>query len=294
MKKLLTITLLLLGSTLFAKINAIVSIAPEASFVHTIGGDKVEVEVMVKPGNSPHTYEPKASQMRLISEADIYFAIGVEFERAWLPRFKAQNNDMEIIDVTTGINKLPMSAEHHHESEHENQKSKDKNHNEEGEHLDPHVWLAPSNVKIIAKNIYNALNVKDPKNSTVYKVGYQKLLKEIEATDREIKAILSSVKAGTKFMVFHPSWGYFAKEYNLVQIPIEVEGKEPKPKQLAKLIQEAKAQQIEAIFTAPEFSDAIAKEIARELGVPVVKISPLAENWSENLIKLAKAIAHKK
>ena len=287
MKKLLTITLLLLGSTLFAKINAIVSIAPEASFVHTIGGDKVEVEVMVKPGNSPHTYEPKASQMRVVSEANIYFAIGVEFERAWLPRFKAQNNDMEIIDVTTGINKLPMSAEHHHES-------KDKNHNEEGEHLDPHVWLAPSNVKIIAKNIYTALIAKDPKNSDVYREGYQKLLKEIEATDKEIKAILSSVKAGTKFMVFHPSWGYFAKEYNLIQIPIEIEGKEPKPKQLAILIQEAKAQQIQTIFTAPEFSDAIAKEIARELGVPVVKISPLATNWSENLIKLAKAIAYKK
>ncbi len=293
MKKLLTITLLFLSGTLFAKVSTIASIAPEATFAKTIGGDKIDLQTMVEAGNSPHTYEPKPSQMRVVSSADIYFAIGVEFERAWLPRFKAQNSKMEIVDVTKGIKKLPMSAHHHHEEEHEHHDDKGKEHNEE-EHLDPHVWLAPSNVKVIAKNITNALVAKDPKNSDAYKAGYQKLLEEIEATDQEIKTILSSVKPGTKFMVFHPSWGYFAKEYNLVQIPIEIEGKEPKPRELVKLIQEAKKESIQAIFTAPEFSDAIAKEIAKELGIPVMKISPLAANWSQNLLQLAKAIAHKK
>ncbi len=292
MKKLL-LTLLLLASLLFAKVNTVVSIAPEATFVNTIGGDNVAVQTMVQPGNSPHTYEPKPSQMRAISNADLYFAIGVEFEKAWLPRFKAQNSKMEIIDVTAGIRKLPMVAAHRHKGEHEHHTNED-THHREPEHLDPHVWLAPSNLKIIAKNIYTALSAKDPKKSNAYKEGYQKFLAKIEETDKEIKKILSGVKPGTKFMVFHPSWGYFAKEYNLVQIPIEIEGKNPKPKQLAKLIQEAKEQHIQAIFAAPEFSDAIAKAVAQELYIPVVKISPLAPNWSENLIQLAKAIAHKK
>ena len=290
MKKLF-LTTLLFSCSLFAQLNTIVSIAPEATFTKTIGGDKIELHTMVQAGNSPHTYEPKPSQMRAVSSADIYFAIGVEFERAWLPRFKAQNSKMEIVDVTKGIKKLPMSAHHHHEKEHHD--DKDKEHNQE-EHLDPHVWLAPSNVKVIATNIYNALVAKDPKNSDHYRLGYEKLLKEIEATDRKIKTILSSIKPGTKFMVFHPSWGYFAKEYNLVQIPIELEGKEPKPRELVRLIQEAKAEHIQAIFTAPEFSDKIAKEIAKELKIPVIKITPLAANWSQNLLQLAKAIAHKK
>ena len=289
----IVLILLLLAGLLFAKVNTVVSIAPEATFVNTIGGDNVAVQTMVQPGNSPHTYEPKPSQMRAISDADLYFAIGVEFEKAWLPRFKAQNSKMEIIDVTAGIQKLPMVAAHRHKEGHEHHKNEDTHHQEQ-QHLDPHVWLSPSNLKIIAQNIYRALSAKDPKKSTAYKEGYKKFLAKVEETDKEIKKILNGVQPGTKFMVFHPSWGYFAKEYNLVQIPIEIEGKNPKPKQLAKLIQEAKEQHIQAIFTAPEFSDAIAKAIAQELHIPVIKISPLAPNWSKNLIKLAKAIAHKK
>jgi zinc transport system substrate-binding protein len=92
-------------------------------------------------------------------------------------------------------------------------------------------------------------------------------------------------------MVFHPSWGYFAKAYNLEQIAVEVEGKSPKPRELVTLIKEAKEEKVNAIFTQPEFSDSSAKIIANELHIPVVKISPMAPNWSENLINMAKTIA---
>jgi zinc transport system substrate-binding protein len=93
-------------------------------------------------------------------------------------------------------------------------------------------------------------------------------------------------------MVFHPSWGYFDKEYNLTQLAIEVEGKEPKPKVLQKIIDEAKEQNVKAIFTQTEFSDKSAKAIANELKIKVLKETPLAKDWSENLIKMANAIAN--
>lgn len=94
-------------------------------------------------------------------------------------------------------------------------------------------------------------------------------------------------------MVFHPAWGYFARDYNLKQIAIEAGGKNPKVKQLINLIKEAKEERVKAVFTAPEFSQNVAKQIAKEVGVPVVAVSPLNPKWSQNLIGLAKAIANR-
>ena len=279
MKK-ITLIFLLLSTYIFSNMNAVVSILPEQTFVKAIAGDKVNVSVMVQPGNSPHTYEPKPSQMIEITKADLYFAIDVEFEQVWLPKFKDLNPNMQIIDLADNIVKIHM-----HETEHDG-------HDHEGS--DPHIWTAPSNVKIISENIYAALVKKDPANTEYYKRNLEIFMASIDETDRQISQILSSLGDTRSFMVFHPSWGYFAKAYNLNQIAVEVEGKEPKPKALIHLLKEAKKEKVKAIFTQPEFSDTIAKIIAKELQIPVVKVSPLAPNWSENLISIANTIAGKK
>lgn len=282
------ITLLLLLSTtyIFSNINAIVSILPQKTFLKAIGGDKVNVVLMVQPGNSPHNYEPKPSQMIEITKADLYFSIDVEFEHVWLPKFKNLNSNMQIVDLTDKITKTRMTtqANEEHHNEHE--------HGHEGE--DPHIWTSPANVKIIAENIYQALSAADTENTNYYKQNLNTFLKKVETTDTQIKQILSSLKDQRRFMVFHPSWGYFAKAYDLEQIAVEVEGKEPKPKELIHLLNEAKEEKVKAIFTQPEFSDTVAKIIAKELQIPVVKVSPLAPNWSENLINIANTIAGNK
>ncbi|GIU00005.1 cation ABC transporter substrate-binding protein [Sulfurovum sp. TSL6] len=285
------ITLLFLLSTtyIFSNINAVVSILPVQTFVKAIGGDKVDVSLMVQPGNSPHTYEPKPSQMVEISKADLYFAIDVEFEDVWLPKFQNLNPQMQVIDLADNIKKIEMHKhqcdEEEHHSEHEEK------HDHEGE--DPHIWTAPANVKSIAQNIYNALKKEDPENKNYYKKNLDLFVASIDETDRQIIHLLSSLEDTRKFMVFHPSWGYFAQAYNLEQIAVEVEGKEPKPKELIHLLKEAKEEKVKAIFTQPEFSDTVAQIIAKELQIPVVKVSPLAPNWSENLISIAKVIAGK-
>ncbi len=278
-------------STVTAKINCVASILPEKTFIEAIGGDKVHTMVMVPRGSEPHTYEPKPSQMKEIAKAQLFLTLGVPFENSWLPKLKNQNRKMEVINVGKGVEKIAMT-EHHHEGE---SKHKEEKHEEEHHHggLDPHIWTSPENIKIIAKNIYTALAAKDKVNSNYYKSNYEKFLAKIDATDKEIKKILSTLPKGTKFMVFHPAWGYFAKEYGLEQVAIEAGGKEPKPKQLMHLVDEAKEEKVTAIFTEPEFSQKAAKVIAKEAGVPVVAVSPLNPDWSQNLIGLAKAIANK-
>ncbi|PHS40673.1 MAG: zinc ABC transporter substrate-binding protein [Sulfurovum sp.] len=279
------ITLIFLLSTtyIFSNMNAVVSILPQQTFVKAIGGDKVNVSLMVQPGNSPHTYEPKPSQMIEISKADLYFAIDVEFEQVWLPKFKSLNPKMQIIDLADNITKIQMK--------HACEEGSHDEHAHEG--ADPHIWTSPANVKIIAQNIYTALIENDPDNTEYYKRNFDSFLASIDETDKQVSDILSSLTDARRFMVFHPSWGYFAKAYNLEQIAVEVEGKETKPKALIHLLKEAKEKKVTAIFTQPEFSDTVAKIIAKELQIPVVKVSPLAPNWSENLIKIANTIAGK-
>jgi len=263
---------------LHASLNIISSILPEQALIQAIGGDKVSVSLMVKPGNSPHTYEPKPSQMREVSHADLYLAIGVEFEEVWLPRFRAQNRQMRVIDISRGVKKLSISG----------------GEEKEGEHHDPHIWTSPANVKILAKQILSALLEADAAHQDYYQNNYSALIQKVEKTDREITQLLQNLPVEKKaFIVFHPSWGYFADAYGLTQIPLEIDGKAPKPRAIQKLITQARKQHIHTILTSPEFSDAVAKQIAETLQANVLKISPLDANWSQNLIRLAKEIADK-
>ena len=308
----LLIPFILLVNFVYAQTNIVVSILPQQTFVEKIGADKVNVVTMVTPGSNPHSYEPKPSQMVHISKADIYFPIGFGFEDTWLEKFANQNKDMKFIEMTKDIQRIMMKKHNHHHGEehaehdsHKHKKHDDHAHHDEhekhSEHKeeviykeDPHTWTSPKNVKVMARNIYDTLVQIDFSNKDYYLNNYNKFIDEINQTDKEIKKIFSKIPKDSKFMVFHPAWGYFAKDYNLVQFPIEVEGKEPKPKMLQRIIEEAKKENIKAIFTQSEFSDKSAKVIADELNIKVIKETPLATNWSENLIHVANTIANNK
>jgi zinc transport system substrate-binding protein len=278
MKKSLFIILSLLVTVpTFAKLRVVVSIQPQLEFLSKIGGDKIESSLMVLAGNSPHTYEPKPSQMRDISRANLYLSMDVEFEKIWLEKFKNQNQKLIVKNIAKDINKTAMETHHQ------------KNKNEIAR--DPHIWVNPINVKKIAKNIFKALSSVDVNNSSYYKKRLDLYLRELDSLDKEIKTILQNTPKETKFMVFHPAWGYFATRYNLVQLTIEVEGKKPKPRQLVSIIKEAKREKVKAIFTQPEFSDMVAKTMANALDIEVIKTSPLAKNWADNLKSLATSIA---
>jgi zinc transport system substrate-binding protein len=268
-----------------AATKVFVSIAPQKYFVQKIGGDLVSVAVLVPAGADPHTYEPKPKQMAELSKCAVYFAVGIDFEKAWLPRIAGTNPKMRIVHTDDGIKKIIMT-DHHRDKKSRHGYTGTGHHHHEGTQ-DPHVWLSPALVKIQAEHILHALIDIDPNNQMRYKNNYSAFLKEIDILDAELKNLFAGRK-GDRFMVFHPSWGYFAKEYELEQVPIEIEGKAPKPAQLTTLIRHAREHGIRVVFVQPQFSAKSAEMISREIGGHVVHVDPLAENWAGNLREVAR------
>jgi zinc transport system substrate-binding protein len=267
------------GQAGHGRLNVVVSIVPQKYFVERIGGDRVGVSVMVEPGASPTTYEPKPEQLRALSGAAAYFSIGVPFENAWLDKIAAANEAIVMIDTIADIERMPMKAHHHDDDE------------GEGEHAegapDPHVWLSPALVKVQSRSIYQALAELDPVHEAAYRANLDAFLADVDALEAEIEDTLSGLPS-TKFMVFHPAWGYFARDFGLEQIPVEVGGQEPSAQELARLIEEARKENIRVVFAQPEFSTQDAETIAQEIGGEVLLISPLAPDWLENM----RAVAH--
>lgn len=262
-----------------AAIRAFVSIAPQRYFVQKIGGPLVDVSILVPPGADPHTYEPKPQQMAALAGSVLYFAQGIDFERVWLPRIAGANPKLKIIHTDAGIEKIIMA-------DHADAPALSSRRNRPGDHHggapDPHLWLSPPLVKRQAERIAEALGAADPPNRHRYAAGYAAFAAEIAALDGELRALLAG-RRGEPFLVLHPSWGYFAQAYGLVQVPIASEGKDPKPAQLQRLIGQARRGGIKRVFVQPQFPAKSAAMVAREIGGTVIFVDPLAEDWAANL-----------
>ena len=256
------------GSQTGEGLTVVTTVPPMKWLVEQVGGDSVEAIVMVEPGEDPHTYEPSPDELRLMSEADAYVEIRLEFEDVWLPRFAAANPEMVIIDAATGVE--PLIETHDHT---------------EG---DPHIWTSPTDMKLMAATIADRFATLDPDNAARYEENLSALTGEIDILDDEISSSLASADSRT-FMVFHPAWGYFARDYELEQVPIEVGGQEPSAAELADLIDLAIAENITAIFVQPSTSTRTASVIAEQINAEIVVIDPLAEEWLENMYAVTEA-----
>ena len=248
-----------------SKIRVIVTIPPQAEFVERVGGERVQVTVMVPPGFSPHTYEPKPSQLKEVEEAEIYFAMGsgIDFEITWLSKLREINEAMLVVNCSEGIQIIDR---------------------------DPHVWLSPRNAKIIVNNVYKTLVQVDPANKQYYHENLEAYLQELDDLDGEIKTLFSNV-TNRIFIVYHPSWGYFARDYGLIQISIEREGKEPTAASIAALIEQAKRLNIKVVVVSPQFNVKSAEVIADEIGGKIIFADPLAKDYISNLRSVASKLS---
>jgi zinc transport system substrate-binding protein len=273
------------GTAAEDRLPVFVSILPQQYVVQQIGGAHVDAQVMVSPGASPATYEPKPRQMTALAGARLYFSIGVAFESVWLDKIMVANPAMTLVRTDAGIRKMPMATHHHGEEAHH---EGEENHGEPAHDgiRDPHIWLSPPLVRQQAGTILNALTAADPSHSKDYETNYQHFVAAIDDLDRDLKTLFSG-KEGLPFMVFHPAWGYFAQAYGLKQVPIEIEGKDPKPAQLRVMIENARTQGIRVVFVQPQFSVKRAELVAREIGGEVVFADPLALDWLANLRAVA-------
>ncbi len=254
-----------------------VSIAPQQYFVQQIGKDLVDVQVLVEPGADPHTYEPKPQQMVALSKAVLYFAIGIEFETAKLEKITAVNPRLRVVHTDLGIMKQPMAMHGHHDE----QEVQGEERHHQGS-LDPHIWLSPPLVMLQARSILKALQEVDPAHRAAYEANYRAFILDLVDLDAHLRTRFDQLK-GSSFMVFHPSWGTFAQTYGLKQVPIEIEGKSPKPAQLKQLIEQARSNGIKVVFVQPQFSSKSAEQIAKAIDGSVVVVDPLAQDWATNL-----------
>ena len=261
-----------------------VSILPQAYFVERIGGDFVSVNVMVGPGEEAHTYEPTPEQMKDLTNSKAFFTIGVEYEDTWLPRFEEINPNLLVVDSSAGITRIEMTGNEEHGVD---ETEEDHDHTSG---LDPHVWLSPANGKLIAANILATLSELDPEHAAIFQTNTESLIADIDRLDASIKETFSGIEQRT-FMVFHPAWGYFAHDYGLEQIPVQVEGQDPSASEVADLIMTAREHNIKVIFVQPSFSQEDAKAIAQEIDGEIAIVDPLAEDWLSNLQIVADAFA---
>lgn len=258
-----------------AKIQVVVSILPQAYFVERVGGKRVDVSVMVGSGQSHEAYEPRPKQMAQLGQAEIYFKIGLPFEEVWLPRISRANSNLKVVDTRQGIQLLPMRI----------MKGNDLVHAGAGHahgSLDPHIWTSLRLVKIQAENIFTGLVKQDPASESYYHANLDKFQTDLDKLDAQISAKMRNL-ASRKFIAFHPAWEYFAHDYSLEQIPVEIEGKDPSQKQLAHLIRQARTSGIKVVFVQEQSRQLTAKMVAEAIGGKIVYIDPLASNYLENM-----------
>ena len=245
-----------------------VSILPQQYFIDRIAGDLVEVLVMIPPGASPATYEPTIGQLSKLNRASGFMRIGyVEFEMTWMDKIKSTNPDMQITDLTQGIETIKGINDG---------AFKHDGHVHDG--IDPHIWMSLVNAKVIAKNIYEELILQLPADRERLEMNLEHFLAEIDSLHFQVSTMLLPFQS-RGFMIYHPALTYFARDYNLKQYPLEMGGKTPSPAHLKKMVDLGLEQQISAIFIQQQFDIRNAEVLATEIGAEIIQIDPLDPDW---------------
>ena len=251
-----------------------VTISPYKYFVDQIAKGKVDVNVMVPNGNNPETYEPYAQQMMELSKSALYLKVGsIGFEQTWMKKLQDNAPEMKVIDTSVGIKPAKTP----------------------GGNIDPHVWMSCSNARIIASNILKALSELEPKNKAFFEKNYQSLLSIINKRDSIIKEGFEKNPALVrKFVIYHPILTYFARDYQLEQLAIEEEGREPSAAQLKSLIQRARKEKIKFCLIQAEFANRNTTTFINESHTKPMNINPLQGDWNWAMQEAAAAVQGKK
>lgn len=249
-----------------------VSVPPQKNFAEQIGGDQIQVRLMVQPGHNPATYDPSPGQIAMLAKASLYLTAGVPFEHHWMDRIRSVNSHMKVLDTTAGIS----DAEHAGHEDHVHDS-------------DPHIWTSPALVMHQLPLIRDELTALKPEMADYFQANMERFQLDLKQLDDEIADRLDKRK-GAAFMVFHPAWGHFAERYGLRQIAIEKNRKSPGAKTLAELVNQAKSNQVRFVLIQPQFDQRIAAQLAQAVNAELISIDPLAEDYIDNMRSAAAAI----
>ncbi len=295
--------------------SIVVGIAPLKYMVSALAGDQVRVSVVIPAGSDPHTFEPTAIQMGIIGEADVYLASGQPFEEVLLPRLSSSAPNMKIVDISREVEFLPppdeihiridppseppanataMGGVHDLEDEEADEPFEEtvSEHDDDGR-PDPHIWLSPANMKLLAQATLEELILLLPEQADAFQANYRQFIANVDQLDATIREKFASLPADQRaFLTFHPSWAYFARDYNLTQIAVEMHGYEPSPQLFAKIIDAAKERRVRTILLEQQFATSLVRTLAEELQARVVAISTLTMAWPDNLLTLADILSN--
>ena len=251
-----------------------VSVLPQKYFVEKIAGDYVQVNVMIPPGMNPATCDLSTGLLQKLYDSDVCFTIGhLPFEQAHLYPILENKKGIRVVNHSENLQLLRGSCNHSHHEGHQH------------EGIDPHIWLSVANARKMANTIYQVLAEQYPEQQEQFKKNQDSLLMEIDETARLAEEVFKDNRQRV-FLIYHPALTYFAADYDLEQIAIEDEGKEPNPVHLKKIINLAREKNIHLIFIQNQFDTTNAESIAHEINGQVIKIDPLAENWKKEMDKL--------
>lgn len=294
--------------TKISKAIVALAIVPEKTFVEKIAGDDFEIVLMIPPGYSPTNYEPTPAQMQLFSKAHYYFTMCMPTEKnTILPHLNPKTELIDLAEVVASrYPDLTLTEHHHHDDEegqlheeeelHASEAIAEHSHDEEEEHTDrerdPHIWLSPKRSILMVEKMAEALIkiAPSPERANAYQANAKKYIEEIQKADNQIRQELAKGKC-RDFFVFHPSFGYFAEEYELTQHSLEKAGKEATAKHLVEMIKLAKEKGIKAIFCQAEIDSRQTKAFAEEIKGKTYQLDPLAADYPQNLVRMAKQIA---
>ena len=262
-----------------------VSILPQKYFVDQIAGNILEVNVLVPSGSSPHNYEMLPSQMKDLAQSKVWLQIGLlTFEEALSDKLADINKNLSIVNCSEGI--VPIAGSECEEEGHDHERA-------HHDAYDPHTWLAPAESKIIAQHTLTALKTSFPDHATDFDANYARLVTRIDSLAAQIGQQLAPLK-NRNILIFHPALAYYARQFGMEQIALELDGKDPSPRHMKNIVDLAHAQNIHVIFIQKEFDSAFALQLSREIKGEVIVIDPLDYNWEAQMRDITEKIASQK
>lgn len=264
------------ASPMSSSLKVAVGVPVLKTFVDRIASKRIETLVL-QGSADPHAFEPSARQIADLSSARLYLLAGLPFETAWLPRLQTINPSLQVLDLREVVTTRPLD---------------DPWGNGSGkmQFPDPHVWTDPRNAMALVTAIATRLTALDPAGEAAYREGSRRLIEDLHQLEAEITPLLAPLR-GRILLVFHPGWGYLADHHGLRQIPIEVAGREPTSHQLKQLLVLSRQERIDALFLQPGHGDQLARQVARELGIPLAVADPLAADYFGNIRTLVHTLA---
>jgi zinc transport system substrate-binding protein len=268
-----------------APLDVLVSILPHASLVERLGGEAVAVEVLIGPGESPHTFDPTPRELARLSGVDLWLRTGIALEEPLLPRLRSVASGLEVVALQDGLERIGATARGHDHAH--GAACSASCGSQEG---DPHVWLSARNTAVQVRTMAAALAAQLPHQAADIAARADTLLADLAALDTDLARLLAP-HAGQTVLVFHPAFGYFARDYGLVQKAVETGGLAPSPRHVAALLREAEEAGVGTIFIQPQASDDAARILARQAGLRVAVLDPLARDHLANLRRIGTTIA---